>query len=65
MKKNTVAKKIKENTAQKGAELKKGLPIKNTTSDPVKNTALNTSGLNQEKTSRDDLFPSDADNLTQ
>jgi hypothetical protein len=40
------------------------MPIKNTTTDSVKNTASQTPGLNQAKTTRDDLRPSDGDNLT-
>ncbi|MEP7238574.1 MAG: hypothetical protein ABI685_11935 [Ferruginibacter sp.] len=53
-----------ENKAQSGKAIKKGLPIKNTMTDQVKNTASQTSGLNQAHTTRDDLFPSDGDNLT-
>jgi hypothetical protein len=43
---------------------KEDLPVKNATTDTVKNTASETPGLNQENTTRDDLFPSDGDNLT-
>lgn len=53
-----------EDKVQVGKEVKKQLPIKNTATDDIKNTASQTSGLNQEKTTRDDLFPSDGDNLT-
>lgn len=52
------------NKTQTGKAVKKDLPIKNATTDAVKNTALQTPGLNQVKTTRDDLFPSDGDNLT-
>ena len=52
---------IKTQTAK---AIKKDLPIKNAMTDAVKNTALQTPGLNQLKTTRDDLFPSDGDNLT-
>ena len=44
--------------------LKKDMPIKNTITDRIKNSASQTTGLNQANTSRDDLFPSDGDNLT-
>lgn len=54
----------RENEAQKGEEIKKGLSVKNKMTDPVKNTASQTPGLNQANTARDDLFPSDGDNLT-
>lgn len=56
---------IKENNttakAQKGKEIKKGLPEKNAMTSTTKNTATQTPGLNNEKTTRDDLFPSDGD----
>jgi len=52
------------NKAQDGRDVKEGLPIKNTATDDIKNSASQTPGLNQEKTDRDDLFPSDGDNLT-
>ena len=52
------------NKAQTGEAVKKDLPIKNAMTDTVKNTALQTQGLNQAKTTRDDLLPSDGDNLT-
>jgi len=52
------------NTAQKGKEIKQGLPEKNAMTDSVKNTATQIPGLNQAKTTRDDLFPSDGDNPT-
>ena len=45
-------------------DIKKDLPIKNAMTDAVKNTALQTEGLNQANTTRDDLLPSDGDNLT-
>ena len=53
-----------ENKVQKGEEIKKNLPVKNNMTDSVKNTASQTPGLNQANTTRDDLFPSDGDNLT-
>ncbi len=53
-----------ENKAQTGKEIKKNLPEKNKMTDPIKNTASQTTGLNQTNTTRDDLFPSDGDNLT-
>ena len=53
-----------ENKVQKGEEIKKNLPVKNKMTDSVKNTASQTPGLNQANTTRDDLFPSDGDNLT-
>ncbi|MEO6253128.1 MAG: hypothetical protein ABIO79_07485 [Ferruginibacter sp.] len=52
------------NKAQKAGSIKKDLPIKNAMTDAVKNTALQTQGLNQAKITRDDLLPSDGDNLT-
>ncbi len=52
------------NKVQKGQTIKKGLPVKNVMTDAVKNTASQTPGLNQAKTTRDDLFPSDGDNMT-
>jgi len=52
------------NKAQTGEVIKKDLPEKNAMTDTVKNTALQTPGLNQANTTRDDLFPSDGDNLT-
>ena len=55
---------VAENKAQTGKAVKNDLPIKNTVTDDVKNTAAQTPGLNQEQTTRDDLFPSDGDNLT-
>lgn len=57
-------KNLGENKVQKGEELKKNLPAKNKMTDSVKNTASQTPGLNQANTTRDDLFPSDGDNLT-
>jgi hypothetical protein len=56
--------KIKTNKAQTGKAIKNDLPIKNDMTDSVKNTASQTPGLNQANTSRDDLFPSDGDNMT-
>jgi len=53
-----------ESKAQTGKEIKKNLPEKNKMTDSIKNTASQTPGLNQAKTTRDDLFPSDGDNLT-
>ena len=55
---------VAENKVQTGKAVKNDLPIKNTVTDDVKNTASQTPGLNQEQTTRDDLFPSDGDNLT-
>jgi len=52
------------NEAQTGEAVKKDLPIKNGMTDTVKNTAQQTEGLNQAKITRDDLLPSDGDNLT-
>lgn len=46
---------------QTGTAVKKGLPVKNTMTDNSKNTAAKTPGLNQAKTTRDDLLPSDGD----
>lgn len=43
---------------------KSNMPVKNTATDKIKNTALQTPGLNQSKTTRDDLLPSDGDNFT-
>jgi hypothetical protein len=40
------------------------LPIKNPATDDTKNIAVQTPGLNQAKTTSDNLFPSDGDNLT-
>jgi hypothetical protein len=56
--------KTKANEAQTGDALKGDLPVKNATTDSVKNTASETPGLNQANTTSDDLFPSDGDNLT-
>lgn len=50
--------------AQTGKSGKKELPVKNAMTDVGKNIASQTPGLNQAKTTRDDLFPSDGDNLT-
>ena len=44
--------------------LKKDMPVKNAMTDSVKNTRSQAPGLNQAKTTRDDLMPSDGDNLT-
>lgn len=63
MKKDKKKKDLTE-SVQTGKSIKKGLPEKNVMTDPVKNTARQTPGLNQSKTVRDDLFPSDGDNLT-
>ena len=52
------------NKGQTGKAVKKGLPVKNAMTDVVKNIASQTPGLNQTKTTRDDLLPSDGDNLT-
>ena len=63
MKKNSTQNST-ENKMQKGEEIKKDLPVKNAMTDQVKNAAAQIPGLNQAKTTRDDLFPSDGDNLT-
>lgn len=55
--------KITENKPQTGRAIKKGLPVKNAMTDSIKNAASQMPGLNQEKTKRDDLFPSDGDNV--
>ena len=52
------------NQAHTRKSIKKGMPIKNGMTNTAKNTALQTEGLNQSKTSRDDMLPSDGDNLT-
>jgi hypothetical protein len=52
------------NKAQTREVVKKGLPIKNAMTDGIKNIASQTPGLNQANTTRDDLFPSDGDNMT-
>lgn len=44
--------------------IKKEMPVKNAMTDNIKNAALQLPGLNQTKTTRDDLLPSDGDNLT-
>lgn len=66
--KATYMKKDKKKTAIKGKQtgknIKKGLPQKNAMTDNIKNAVLQIPGLNQSKTTRDDLFPSDGDNLT-
>ena len=49
---------------QPGKNSNKDLPVKNAMTDPVKNAASQMPGLNQAKTTRDDLLPSDGDNLT-
>jgi hypothetical protein len=53
-----------DNIPQTGEDIKKGMPERNAMTDKVKNSATQTNGLNQEKTTRDDLFPSDGDNMT-
>ena len=62
--KKILQKTIKEDKPQKGKEIKTGLPEKNAMTSSTKNTATQTPGLNQEKITRDDLLPSDGDNLT-
>jgi len=52
------------NKPQTGQDIKKHLPVKNAMTDTINNTATQTVGLNQERTTRDDLFPSDGDNMT-
>lgn len=49
---------------QNGKEIKKDMPVKTPATDGTKKAASQTPGLNQAKTTRDDLFPSDGDNLT-
>lgn len=49
---------------QTGKEIKTDMPVKTPTTDNTKKSASQTPGLNQAKTTRDDLFPSDGDNLT-
>ncbi len=56
--------KTRTNNPQTGDAIKGDLPVKNAMTDSVKNTASKTSGLNQANTTRDDLFPSDGDNMT-
>lgn len=65
MKKDKLSIAVKENKPQSGKDIKKDLPIKNNMTDAAKNIASQTPGLNQARTKRDDLFPSDGDNLTQ
>lgn len=56
---------IRENKPQTDQSvIKKGAPVKTPMTDNAKKTASETPGLNQAKTTRDDLFPSDGDNLT-
>ena len=62
--KKILQKKIKEDKPQKGKEIKNDLPEKNAMTNTTINTATQTQGLNQEKITRDDLLPSDGDNLT-
>jgi hypothetical protein len=57
-------KKTSNDKGQTGKEIKKDMPVKNSMTDSTKNTASQTPGLNQEATIRDDVFPSDGDNLT-
>jgi hypothetical protein len=63
MKKNKQTKKGADRQLDRPAD-KKDLPIKNAMTDNTKNAASQLPGLNQSKTTRDDLFPSDGDNLT-
>ena len=56
--------KVKSTPIQTGKDIKKDMPVKNVMTDAAKNTASQTPGLNQDKTTRDDLFPSDGDNMT-
>lgn len=51
-------------TRQAGKNSNKELPVKNAMTDRVKNAASQIPGLNQAETTRDDLLPSDGDNLT-
>lgn len=62
MKKNKKSSVKREKQTGKG--IKKDMPVKTNSTDNIKNTASQMTGLNQEKTTRDDLFPSDGDNLT-
>jgi hypothetical protein len=62
--KKDAKKSLLKNKPQSGREVKKGLPVKTPMTDDIKNTASQAPGLNQAKIIRDDLFPSDGDNLT-
>jgi hypothetical protein len=62
--KKTAKKTVIQNAPQTGSELKEELPAKNPMTDDTKNTATQTPGLNQARITRDDLLPSDGDNLT-
>lgn len=53
-----------DNQPQKGLETKEGLPEKTPATDSSKNSASQMPGLNEEKITRQDTFPSDGDNLT-
>jgi hypothetical protein len=53
-----------KNRPQTGKPVKEELPIKNPATDTTKNSATQTPGLNQSAITRDDLLPSDGDNLT-
>lgn len=62
MKKNK--KPLNKEHVQTVKDIKKDMPEKTPATDTTRNTASQTPGLNQEKTTREDLFPSDGDNLT-
>lgn len=64
MKKDKIKEDASANKPQTSSGVRKDLPEKNPTNDTLKNTATQTPGLNQEKITRDDLLPSDGDNLT-
>lgn len=63
MQKNTQIE-ITEDKPQTGFDIKHHLPIKNAMTNDIINAALQTTGLNQANITRDDLFPSDGDNMT-
>jgi hypothetical protein len=56
---------ITENKPQTDTGTYNQQPIKNSITDPIKNTANQTEGLNQSKIISNDVFPSDGDNMTQ
>jgi hypothetical protein len=63
MKKNTTES-ASAGKPKKDITIKKDLPVKNNMTSSKKNTASQTPGLNQAAITRDDLLPSDGDNLT-
>jgi len=62
MKRNTES--ASTSKPKKDTTIKKDLPAKNNMTSSKKNTASQTPGLNQAAITRDDLLPSDGDNLT-